>query len=435
MKRFFKFIIPSIVSMWVFALYTMVDGYFVSNYVGEVEFSAVNISMPIITLFFSIGILFSIGTQARVGMSLGRGDRQRANTIFTSSFLSLLMTGIITSIFLLFTLNKVVMLLGVTDKTILFVKEYLSTIIPFAMFFMLSYQLEVMVKIDGAPHIAAFSVALAAISNIGLDYLFIVVFHMGIFGAALATGIAQVVSTLAFLIHFLKKGGRLKFTKKLDFTVLKSTIPLGVGDAISEIALGFTVFLFNTNLLKVYGQDALIAYTVISYISVFISATMTGVAQGLAPLFSYDYGHRDYKKIKYYIRKGVISILSISAFFIIILSFYSEPIVDLFLDEGSMIMGKTKEALRKYSWAYPFVGLNGLLVTFFASLGKGRMATVLSILRTPIAISLSMYLTRNLLPDYMIWYVLAFSEALVFPVGLYFLMKYIVIPLRYRKRE
>ena len=109
--------------------------------------------------------------------------------------------------------------------------------------------------------------------------------------------------------------------------------------------------------------------------------------------------------------------------------------MDLFLDEGSMIMGKTKEALRKYSWAYPFVGLNGLLVTFFASLGKGRMATVLSILRTPVAISLSMYLTRNLLPDYMIWYVLAFSEALVFPVGLYFLMKYIVIPLRYRKRE
>lgn len=434
MKKFFKFIIPSIISMWVFALYTMVDGYFVSNYVGEIEFSAVNISMPIITLFFAIGILLSIGTQARVGMCLGRGENKRANTIFTTSVLALLIIGITISMILFFSLDRVVNILGVTDTTVLLVKEYLSTVIPFGAFFMLSYQLEVMVKVDGSPHIAAFSVALAAISNVGLDYLFIVVFHMGIFGAALATGIAQTVSTVAFLLHFLKKSGRLKFTKKLDFSVLKTTIPLGIGDAISEIALGFTVFLFNTNLLKVYGEDALVAYTVISYISVFVSVTMTGVAQGLAPLFSFNYGHRDYKKIKFYVLNGVISIVAIAAFFIVLLNFYAEPIVNLFLDEGSSLMEKTLEALGRYSWAYLFVGLNGLMVTFFASLGKGRMASVLSVLRTPIAISLMMYLTRHLLPDYMIWHVLAFAEAAVFPIGLYFLIKYIVRPLKYRKK-
>lgn len=434
MKKFFKFIIPSIISMWVFALYTMVDGYFVSNYVGEIEFSAVNISMPIITLFFAIGILLSIGTQARVGMCLGRGENQRANTIFTTSVLALLIIGITISTILFFSLDRVVSMLGVTDTTVLLVKEYLSTVIPFGAFFMLSYQLEVIVKVDGSPHIAAFSVALAAISNVGLDYLFIVVFHMGIFGAALATGIAQTVSTVAFLLHFLKKSGRLKFTKKLDFSVLKTTIPLGIGDAISEIALGFTVFLFNTNLLNVYGEDALVAYTVISYISVFVSVTMTGVAQGLAPLFSFNYGHRDYKKIKFYVLNGVISIVAIAAFFIVLLNFYAEPIVNLFLDEGSSLMGKTLEALGRYSWAYLFVGLNGLMVTFFASLGKGRMASVLSVLRTPIAISLMMYLTRHFLPDYMIWHVLAFAEAAVFPIGLYFLMKYIVRPLKYRKK-
>lgn len=434
MKKFFKFIIPSIISMWVFALYTMVDGYFVSNYVGEIEFSAVNISMPIITLFFAIGIILSIGTQARVGMCLGRGENQRANTIFTTSVLALLIIGITISTILFFSLDRVVSILGVTDTTVQLVKEYLSTVIPFGAFFMLSYQLEVIVKVDGSPHIAAFSVALAAISNVGLDYLFIVVFHMGIFGAALATGIAQTVSTVAFLLHFLKKSGRLKFTKKLDFSVLKTTIPLGIGDAISEIALGFTVFLFNTNLLKVYGEDALVAYTVISYISVFVSVTMTGVAQGLAPLFSFNYGHRDYKKIKFYVLNGVISIVAIAAFFIVLLNFYAEPIVNLFLDEGSSLMEKTLEALGRYSWAYLFVGLNGLMVTFFASLGKGRMASVLSVLRTPIAISLMMYLTRHFLPDYMIWHVLAFAEAAVFPIGLYFLMKYIVRPLKYRKK-
>ncbi len=435
MKRFFKFTIPSILSMWVFALYTMVDGYFVSNYVGEIEFSAVNISMPIITVFFAVGILFSIGTQATVGMNLGKGNIDRANCIFSTAVISLISLGLLFSGILFIFLNKVVLLLGVSHGTIDFVKEYLRTIIPFGVFFMLSYQLEVLVKVDGSPHISALSVGLAALTNICLDYLFIVVFKMEIFGAALATGLAQTVSTTAFLIHFLKKTGRLRFVRKFDFSILKTTIPLGIGDALSEIALGFTVFLFNTNLLKVYGQEALIAYTVISYISVFISVTMTGVAQGLAPLFSYDYGQRDFKRIKAFVKRGVLAILAISAFFIVVAYFFSEPIVNLFLDEGSSILKDTTRALSRYAWAYPFVGLNGLMITFFASLGKGRMATILSLLRTPIAISIAMFIVRKWMPNFMIWYVLAFAEAMVFPVGLYFLIKYIVLPLRYRTKK
>lgn len=432
MKRYLKFIIPSVLSMWVFALYSMVDGFFVSNYVGEVEFSAVNISMPIITLFFATGILFSIGTQARVGMNLGKGDFNLANKIFSTSIVSLIFIGILFSGVIYIFIDKIIYVLGANDATAEFVREYLKAIVPFGMFFMLTYQLEVLVKVDGAPHISAFSVFIAAISNIVLDYLLIVEFHMGIFGAALATGIAQAISSFSFILYFSRKTGRLRFVKNFDFSILKSTLPLGIGDAISEIAIGFTVFLFNRNLFEVYGENAVIAYTVISYVSVFATVTMTGVAQGLAPIFSFDYGKRDYKKIRKFVERGVVTILLISVVFIFVAHRFAEPIVNIFLDEGTDILHETSIALARYSWAYPLIGLNGLMITFFASLGHGRIATTLSVLRTPIVISIVMFICRALMPDYFLWYVLAFAEGLVFPLGIYFVNKYIIKPIKFQ---
>lgn len=432
MKRYLKFIIPSVLSMWVFALYSMVDGFFVSNYVGEVEFSAVNISMPIITLFFATGILFSIGTQARVGMNLGKGDFNLANKIFSTSIVSLIFIGILFSGVIYIFIDKIIYVLGANDATAEFVREYLKAIVPFGMFFMLTYQLEVLVKVDGAPHISAFSVFIAAISNIVLDYLLIVEFHMGIFGAALATGIAQAISSFSFILYFSRKTGRLRFVKNFDFSILKSTLPLGIGDAISEIAIGFTVFLFNRNLFEVYGENAVIAYTVISYVSVLVTVTMTGVAQGLAPIFSFDYGKRDYKKIRKFVERGVVTILLISVVFIFVAHRFAEPIVNIFLDEGTDILHETSIDLARYSWAYPLIGLNGLMITFFASLGHGRIATTLSVLRTPIVISIVMFICRALMPDYFLWYVLAFAEGLVFPLGIYFVNKYIIKPIKYQ---
>ncbi len=432
MKRYLKFIIPSVLSMWVFALYSMVDGFFVSNYVGEVEFSAVNISMPIITLFFATGILFSIGTQAKVGMNLGKGDFNLANKIFSTSIVSLIFIGILFSGVIYIFIDKIIYVLGANDATAEFVREYLKAIVPFGMFFMLTYQLEVLVKVDGAPHISAFSVFIAAISNIVLDYLLIVEFHMGIFGAALATGIAQAISSFSFILYFSRKTGRLMFVKNFDFSILKSTLPLGIGDAISEIAIGFTVFLFNKNLFEVYGENAVIAYTVISYVSVLVTVTMTGVAQGLAPIFSFDYGKRDYKKIRKFVERGVVTIILISVVFIFVAHRFAEPIVNIFLDEGTDILHETSVALARYSWAYPLIGLNGLMITFFASLGRGRIATTLSVLRTPIVVSLVMFICRALMPDYFLWYVLAFAEGLVFPLGIYFVNKYIIKPIKYQ---
>ena len=430
MKRFFKFTLPSVFSMWVYALYTMVDGFFVANYVGETEFAAVNISMPVVTTFFAIGILLSIGTQAKVGHSLGAGDLKRANQIFSTAFLSLIIIGLSYMAIIYIFMEKIIYTIGANEETYIYVKDYLSTVLPFALFLMTTYQFEVMVKLDGFPMITAFSVFVSALTNIILDYLFIVKFDMGVYGAALATGIAQLVSSAMMFSHFFNRKGRLKFVKSYDFKILKKIIPLGVGDAISEVAIGYTVFLFNRAILRRVGPEGLIIYAAISYVSIFAQVAMTGVAQGLAPLFAVDYGRKDYKKILKSLSGGFAFVFAIALAFKLIIIFFGDSLVNLFLEEGTKLTQKTSEALSVYSYSYFFTGLNVIMITVFASLGRSKYAIWMSLLRTPISITILMLIYDNFIGGPFIWSVLTCAEALTAIVSFYFIRHEIIRPLK-----
>lgn len=421
MKRFLKYIIPSILSMWVYALYTMVDGFFVSNFCGEVEFSAINISMPIVTSFFALGILFSIGTQALVGFNLGQKNIKTANEVFTTGIVSILFVGILYTILISIFLRDIIGFLGSTSETHDYVYEYLRTVVPFGVFFMTTYQLEVLVKVDGFPIISAVSVLVAALTNLLLDYVFIAQFDWGLRGAALGTGIAQVVSTALMTAHFLKRKGNIAFSKSINFKNLKKTLPLGGGDALAEIAIGYTVLLFNTTLQKYMGKEGVIIYTVISYVSIFATVTMTGIAQGLAPLFSYENGRNDMGKIKQLIKLGFLSVVFIGTVFIFVLQLFSSEIVGFFLNENSELFNSATAAIMKYSSAYIFIGINVLMVTLFASLRKGKCAILISLLRTPIFITIVMKLYELAFQDDKIWFVPAVSEILTCIISIYLL--------------
>lgn len=421
MKRFLKYIIPSILSMWVYALYTMVDGFFVSNFCGEVEFSAINISMPIVTSFFALGILFSIGTQALVGFNLGQKNIKTANEVFTTGIVSILFVGILYTILISIFLRDIIGFLGSTSETHEYVYEYLRTVVPFGVFFMTTYQLEVLVKVDGFPIISAVSVLVAALTNLLLDYVFIAQFDWGLRGAALGTGIAQVVSTALMTAHFLKRRGNIAFSKSINFKNLKKTLPLGGGDALAEIAIGYTVLLFNTTLQKYMGKEGVIIYTVISYVSIFATVTMTGIAQGLAPLFSYESGRNDMGKIKQLIKLGFLSVVFIGTVFIFVLQLFSNEIVGFFLNENSELFNSATAAIKKYSSAYIFIGINVLMVTLFASLRKGKCAILISLLRTPIFITIVMKIYELAFQDDKIWFVPAVSEILTCIISIYLL--------------
>jgi len=219
----------------------------------------------------------------------------------------------------------------------------------------------------------------------------------------------------------------------MDFRELKSVLPLGVGDAITELSAGYTIFLFNRTLLDTMGQDGVVFYTAISNIAIFVQATMGGVAQGLSPLFSYDFGGGKLKSVRNSFLGGMFSIVLTGAVFAVAANVCSGPLIGLFLESGSDTYIAAQGAFAKYSTAFAFLGMNVLIITFFASMGKGLPAISVSLLRTPVCISIVMFIYRQFIGGEFIWYVLTVSEVLTLCVAAAMLYKYILIPLRARK--
>ena len=278
-KKFLKFTLPSIASMWVFSLYTIVDGIFVARGVGERAMAAVNLSMPFTSLVFMIGILLATGTSTVISMALGRKELSTARNYFNQN---LVVTGIVSLLltaFVLLNLERAAVFLGATEHTLDYVKEYVGMIAVFAVFFTISYNLEVQVKANGAPQVSTLGVFSCALMNGALDALFVLVFQWGVWGAALATGLAQATSTAVFLIYFLTHRERLRLGRfRPALKVYQRILPLGLSDGLNELSNGLVIFLFNRAILNVIGEEGLPTYTIISYVNTLVLMTMTGTS-------------------------------------------------------------------------------------------------------------------------------------------------------------
>ena len=278
LKTFLNYVIPSITAMWVFSIYTMVDGLFVANYVGHEALAAVNIAMPTINLIFALSLLFSTGASTVIAISLGKGKSDEANKIFTiNTFILIVISFAITTLALL-NLNVLVDFLGATPGTKDMITDYLSIIICFSVFFIISYQFEVLVKTDGSPKLATIGVITSALTNVVLDYIFIAIFDFGVKGAAYATGISQIVSTVFFLSYFMGSKSKLSFVKfkfdEIRAKMYKRIVSLGISDSLTELSAGIIVFVFNQTILSVIGENGIVTYTIISYVNLLVIMTL-----------------------------------------------------------------------------------------------------------------------------------------------------------------
>ena len=258
LKKFFKFVLPSIVSMWIFALYTMVDGMFVAWGVGESALASVNLSMPYVILIFTIGLLMATGTSTLISISLGKKEEEKASQLFSMNLAVLTVLSVAVTVISLIFLEPIALFLGASPDNLPHVKEYVGTISIFAVFFILSYNMEALVKTDGTPAVSAVGVTACGLTNVVLDYVFVMRLHWGVLGAAFATGLAQVASTVIFFIYFAKFRKVLKFRKfKLDLKIYRKIIPLGLANGFTELSGGLAVFMFNQVILAVIGEAEL----------------------------------------------------------------------------------------------------------------------------------------------------------------------------------
>ena len=316
-SRFLQYVLPSVAAMWVYTIYTMADGIFVARGVGEQALAAVNLCMPMINGAFSMGILFAVGASTRASIFKGRGDTQESNRVFTLGAMTVASIGLLATLTVLLLLPQLARLLGADADTLPYVKGYLGIIGLFLPFYMTSYYLEVLVKADGFPKLAIKTSIAGALTNIVLDAIFVLVFHWGIEGAAVATGLSQAMTFSIYLRHFLARTPlRKAAVSAANGAAANAPLPtpaaanpgftfvrvrwqpqavvrfakLGLADCVTELSIGLCIFVFNRTLLAVSGSEGVVIYTVISYFGQLVLMTMMGINQGSQPLISYYYG-------------------------------------------------------------------------------------------------------------------------------------------------
>lgn len=380
---FLRFIIPSIIAQWVFTLYTMIDGIFVARGVSEVALTAVNLSFPFVSGLFSFSILFAVGTSTVVAILLGEGRKERADEVFTQNLVVLTVISVVLTVVVLLNLERFAVFLGATESSLPYVKEYVATLAPFAAAFILSYTFEILIKTDGFPKKATVIVIVGAVMNCILDYLFVMVWHMGVFGAAFATGISQVTVIGFYLYHFGRKKGILRFRRfrmdlKLVWREFKNGLPAGV----TEFSAGIIIFFFNQAILRYLNEDALVSYTIISYVNSIVVMSMNGIAQGSQPLISFYYGQGKKKETKKLLRYGVAAAAVLSAAALFVCWVGTDAIVSLFISgEMKELRQYSDQVFRIFSLSFLLVGYNVVIGGYFTSIEKPMEAILISVAR------------------------------------------------------
>ena len=393
-KQFLKYVMPSIIAMWVFSIYTIVDGFFVANFAGERELSAITIVIPYVNFLFAIAIIFSIGSQTIIGIYLGQRKKDDANRIFSFILVFILIFCIVLAAISMIFINKLILFLGASPGLFNLAKDYLRIIIIFSPFYIIAYCFEVLVKVDGYPRTAIVCALSACVSNIILDFLLIKVLNLGVRGAAFATGFAQLLSFSLFLIHFRRGVGYLRFNKikmtakEVIYTV-KKIVTLSFGEFIAEFNTATVVFIFNYYIMKYLSQEFLPSYAVINYMSLLTNSTFQGVCHGTLPLLSFYHGSRERKKSKTIVRYGFISVIIISLVFFAISYFGADTLLNSFLEDSESVASSIRP-MRIYALMFLFSGHNLFIASIASAIGMPRYSTVINILRGSVFLVISL---------------------------------------------
>lgn len=406
--------------MIIFSLYSMVDGFFVSKYVGVEALSAVNLSMPFINIVFALGIIAAVGSQTMCGVFIGRKNYMKANKIFSFNIKTVTISSIILTVLFYFNMDTIARLLGATEDLGPLVIEYLGHIVYFVPFLMISYNFEVLVKVDGFPRLAVATVITCGLSNVILDYVFVGLMGHGLAGAAVATGISQVISTVVYLIHFTVGKSNLEFVEvKFSFDTLKSIFSLGVGDFVSEVGIAMIVLFYNIFIIKFLGEKSIATFSVISYVNNLALTCFAGITQGTQPLLSYYYGKKDYDSLKKLFRLATAAIFVTGVVFLAASQLFPERIFRIFLDVDKETLSYSVESLRKFSISFMITGFNVLIAAVCVSFLKPKYSVTINILRSFVTIYLALFVLTMVEPT-LIWFASALSEGVTLIFAYYF---------------
>ena len=425
LKQFFSFSTATVASLMVFSLYSIVDGLFVARGVGEYAMSAVNLSVPFINLLFSIAVIFAVGTSTIIAFLLGQKNAQSANKLFSQNLVTLTAIGVTISVLVLVFTEPFALLLGANEATLEYTIPYLQGLTPFAVCFMISYNLEVLVKTDGRPRLALFTVCVGCFTNCVLDYLAIFHWDMGIWGAAAATGMSQLLTCVIYLTHFFGKHSTFRPVRfRMDWQIYRRLLPIGISDGLTELCNGLMIFLFNHTILRCVGTDGLVAYTIIAYANTLVINITMGVSQGTQPLISFQNGRGDGSAIGKLLRYGLRTMCGIAVVCFSALFLAAPVLVGVFLpDANPEMLAFATDAFRRYSLCYLPVGFNIYIAGFLTAMERPMSAVTISTGRGLVLQGGILLLLAAIIGGNSIWFAPLLSELLCLVLSVIFLLR------------
>ena len=412
-KNFWRFVWPSVVAQWIFALYTMVDGMFVARGVSESALAAVNIVSPFVNFLFSVSILFAVGTSTIVAIYLGQGKHLEATQANTQHLIVSAAVSLLITVVMWLGVNPAVRFLGATEATMEYARHYILSILPFAWCFILSYTFETLVKTDGYPRFATIVVSLGAVINCILDYLFVMVFHWGVAGAGVATGISQMIPVFLYLKHFLGPKAVIRFAKpRWDFGQLGRVVKIGLSSGLTELSAGITVLMFNHAILRYIGEQGVVSYTIIAYVNMIVVMSMAGISQGIQPLISFYYGKQDHKVCKKLLRYSLAATVGLAGAAFLACMGGAQLLVNVFISkELTGLRVYSASVFRIFSVSFLIVGFNVVGSGYFTAVERPKESLVISLGRGVVILFAALAGCIALFGGEGIWWAPTVSEA------------------------
>lgn len=425
-RQFVRYVTPNVLGMIAMSAYILADTFFIANGVGSDGLAALNFAIVVWTVMQATGLMLGIGGATKFQVFKSQGDADAASRTFSNAVMLALFAAAVYLVAVNLFATPVSYALGADSDTVGLTETYLRVLFGFAPFFLMNNVLLPFVRNDGSPRLAMGGMVLGSMANIALDYLFIMVFGWGMFGAAFATGIAPMLSMAVLSVHFLKRRNTFKFVKTLpDVRLMGSFAVLGASSFIVEISGGVVLLIFNLIILSFEGNIGVAAYGIVANIAFVATALFVGTAQGIQPLASHHYAQGDERNLKRVLRYALLTALVISLALIAVVWALSEPLAAAFnRDDDPRLTALAAEGMRLYFAGYLFAGANIVSAAFFSAVEKPGRGLAISIGRGFVAIVAFVFAFAALFGMVGVWITFPAAEAATACLTAYFLVRF-----------
>ncbi len=409
-----RFAMPNIIMMVFLSLYTIIDGIFISRFVGELALSATNMFYPVTSIQLALSIMLGTGGSALIVMTMGQGDPATARGQFTFITVVSLLLGMFISILCLSHLERILTLLGTSSAQMAYAQSYAKYLLYFSPMLFLQGVFQIFFSSAGKPVLGLVAIMAGGVTNMVLDFLLMGPLQLGVVGAALATGIGYSVPTIIGVIYFsCNRKGSLYFTKfHLDPKFLMRCCSNGSSEMVSNVATAVSTFLFNIIFMKFWAEDGVAAITILSYFQFVFSAVFMGFSMGVAPVISYKYGAKDKEQLQRICRFSAVFILGCSVGIYLLSRLVIGDVLVIFTDRGSPVYDLAISGFGIYALQFLFMGFSIFASSMFTALGNGLVSALISISRTFLFLVICLLLFPVLWGETGVWLAVPAAELL-----------------------